>query len=208
VKLDDLKLGVVYAHSPGKSPNVEPILVLDAHLYAAIPVPEGGVRLRTSSGREKKSYRMTRGMLAMPAPPEVWELARAGEDIDHLPSIDALYSTKLIITDNLPLHGGDEQVFDRSEWAGVKLIWPSHIPGLFMDYVAEHDRKVQAREVAYANKAAQEKVDREYFESLAAQAAEFGVTISSYQSHLRPTAVMDLNDLALLLGLATGQSRR
>lgn len=205
MKLSDLKHGVVYAYTPGNSPNVEPIVVLDARLYAAVPDLKGGIVLRLSSGREKKGYHISRGMLAMAAPPEVWDLARAGRDIDCLPSIDALYSAKLIITDNLPQHGDDDQTFERAEFAGVKLVWPSHIPGHFADYIVEHDRKVQARQDEYARKAAQEKVSQEYFESLVTQAAEFGVTVNSHQSQ---QAVMELNDLALLLGLAAGKGTR
>lgn len=207
MKISDLEQGVVYAYTPGKSPNVEPIVILDAHLYATTPVGlNGSMHVRTSSGREKKGYHITRGMLAMSAPPEVWDLARAGENIDHLPSIDKLYSDKLVITDNLPQHGGDEQTFERSEWSGVKLVWPSHIPGLFADYIAEHDRKVREREAGYALKATQEKIDREYYESLAAQAANYGITIRNYQTSLKPTAVLELSDLALLLGLAAGKT--
>jgi hypothetical protein len=208
VKIDDLTPGVVYAHTPGKSPNVEPIIILATHLYATTPTPEGGMHVRMSSGREKKGHRITRGVLAMAAPSEVWELARAGRNIDFLPSIDALYSAKLIITDNLPQHGDDEQTFERAEFAGVKHVWPAHIPGRFADYIGEHDRRVQAREDAYALKATQEKVDREYFEGLAVQAGEFGIEIAKHQSPLHPSAVLTLNDLALLLGLAAGKSTR
>jgi hypothetical protein len=116
---------------------------------------------------------MRRGLLALPAPAEVWELAREGQDLTGLPSVDRLYSQKLIITDNLPSSG--TVAFDRTEFAGVKVVWPSHIPGLFEEHVAIHDARKRAREEAHTQKAAEERAIRNAFEILRERAEEAGL---------------------------------
>jgi hypothetical protein len=203
MKIDALELGMVYAYRPGHTPNIEPIIVLAKRIYASTPTKDG-IEVCPTLARGKKDPRINRGVLVMAAPAEVWDLARAGKSIDYLPSIKKIYDDKLIITDNLPEWG--DQLFTRSEFTGIKHVWPAHIAGRFAECIPEHDARLRAREEKRSRKLVAEQKIRDNFVGFQERAAQLGAGNPTLRD--LSTVQMSLDGFIRLMALASGERKR
>jgi hypothetical protein len=173
--MSDLIVGQVYAHAPGHHGIIEPVVVLSTDLFCVTKIGDK-YEVAVSSGKHPRVEGVSRGMLVASAPTEVWEAARAGQDVNSLPAVDAVYSQNLIVVDNLPPKGAPSVDFDQSEFASVRVVAPTHLKGGFAELVPEHDRVVAERQSKYGQQQAEEKRKSDLFAGLQAQLGPHGIT--------------------------------
>jgi hypothetical protein len=204
--MSDINVGKVYAHSPGHNGIIEPVVPLSADLFCVIRVGDQ-YEVSVSSGKHHRVEGTSRGVLAVSAPSEVWEAARAGQDVNSLPAVDKVYSQNLIIIDNLPPQGAPSVDFDHSEFASVRVVAPTHLKGPFAEFVPRHDQVVKGRQSKYSQQAAEEERKRQLFAELQTQLGQHGLTRTSLLRQTQEVR-MPLDEFILLAELALKREKR
>ena len=209
MKIADMELGQVYAYNRGHHGRTQPVLMLDFGYYI-VTRTDTDVMVQKSTGRQKRLVRGVRGLLAVPAPEEVWELVREGKDIGSLRSIDELYSRYLIITDNLPENGADVVHFSFEEFGDILTLTPPHVPGRLVDQFATEEERQRQRDEKYARQAAEEKARRDAFGQAQAKASQLGATTVHFfvNKNSKAKAQMSAEDFILLMELVPAKRKR
>jgi len=208
MKIADMKVGEVYAYNRGHHGRMQAVLMLDLGYYL-VTRTETDVVVKPSIGKHTRPLRGARGMLAIPAPDEVWPLVREGKGLGSL-SFDDLYSRYLIVTDNLPEEEHDLAHFSRDEFGDVIVLTPAQIPGRLEDQFASQEERQRQRDEKYAKQATEERQRKERFEASQQKAGRHGLTTVEYMigKHNRPAVRMSPEDFNRLMSLVPARPKR
>jgi hypothetical protein len=207
MRIADMIIGKVYGHSPGHHGIVEPVVLLSTELFRVVKVGDK-FEVDVSIGKHRRVMGTSRGVLVVSAPSEVWEAARAGQDVDSLREVDEIYSKNLIVVDNLPPRGAPPQEFEQSEFNSVRVVAPTHMRGPFAELVPEHDRVTQERHAKYGEQAAEEGRKQQLFIDLKAKLGQHGIQRATFLRHPAQEVRMPFEEFALMAELALKPRRR
>lgn len=208
MKIADMQLGEVYAYDRGHAGKARAVLMLDLDYYLVVRT-DTDVVVRKSVGRHSRPLRGARGLLAIPAPADVWALVREGKEPDPL-SFNDLYSRYLIITDNLPAHENDDVHFSFAEFGEVVVLTPAQVRGRLVDQFASVEELQRQRDEKYAKQAAEEQRLKDAVETARQKADRHGATTVQYVvgKNNRARVQMSPEDFALLMSLVPARKKR